>query len=332
MAALAAITAVTVSACAPSGATSPDDRDTSAELVLRNCDVEVSIEAPPQRVVSLNQGTTELLLALDLGDRMAGTATWTEPVRADLAERNAEVPRLSDGTPSFESVLDKEPDLVMGLYHAIFTDSRVASRERFHEVGVPTYLSPTSCLPEEAPLSEPVELADIYGEITDIARIFGVPDRGKRLIAKLKNQVQSAKDRVAALNLPDDTSVLFWFAQTAAPYVAGASGSPGTMTRALGVRNAYEDADSMWPQVNWEDVLQRDPSVLVLGDLTRDGEGQSLDSKIDFLTTDPAMSQLSAVTERRWIPMRGSELNVTVSTFDGIEKLADALVEFAAGS
>lgn len=326
---LGTVSTLAIAACTQPGATPADDQSEEKVALLQNCGREVRIEAPPQRAVSLNQGTTELLLALDLGDRMVGTATWTEPVRADLAERNAKVPRLGDGTPSFESVLDKEPDFVIGLYHAMFTDARVASRERFAELGVPTYLSPTSCLPEEAPLAEPVELEDIYGEIADVAKIFGVPQRGERLIAELKRKVQAAQDRVAAVDLPDDASVLFWFAQTRSPYVAGATGSPGIMARTLGVRNAYEDAESMWPQVSWEDVLKRDPTLLVLGDLTREGEGQTLKSKIEFLTGDAAVSQLSAVPDRKWIPMRGTELNITLSTFDGIEKLADALVKFA---
>jgi iron complex transport system substrate-binding protein len=173
-----------------------------AAMVLDNCDREVVIEEPPERAVSLNQGTTELLLALDLGDRIVGTATWTEPIREDLAERNERVPRLSDGTPSWEAVLDKEPDFVVGLYHAMFTNERVASRERFEQLGVPTYLSPTSCLPEEAPLAEPVELSDIYGEIADIAEVFGVPERGERLISELRDQVAADQARVAAIDLP----------------------------------------------------------------------------------------------------------------------------------
>lgn len=327
LAALSVLAALIVAACSqPDAAGSGRAGDA---VVLHNCDREVVIGAPPQRAVSLNQGTTELLLALRLQDRMAGTATWTEPVRADLAVRNEQVPRLSDGTPSLEGVLDLEPDFVIGLYHAIFTDARVASRDRFAELGVPTYLSPASCQPEEAPLSEPVELGHIYGEIADVARIFGVPERGERLIAELRDRVSAAQEKVAALDLPADTTVLFWFGQTGAPYVAGSTGSPAIMARTLGVRNAYDDVESMWPQVSWEDVLKRDPTLLVLGDLTREGEGQTLDDKIKLLTADPAVSQLTAVRRRGWIPMRGTELNITISTIDGIEKLADALVEHA---
>lgn len=317
------VTALTLSACGSPAATEAG----SAAVSLDNCARKVTVERPPQRAVSLNQGTTELLLALGVADRVVGSATWTEPVREDLVTANKRVPRLSADTPSFEGVLALEPDFVIGLYNAIFTDERVASRDRFSELGVPTYLSPTSCLPEGTVLDEPVSVEDIYGEVTDVARIFRVPERGEKLVAELRTRVAKAKQRVAGLDLPDDFSVLFWFGQTESPYVAGSTGSPAIMTRALGIDNAYDDLDSLWPQVGWEDVLERDPSLLVMADLTREGPGQSMKSKVDFLTRDPAVRELSAARGKRWMSMRGTELNLTISTVDGIEKLADELVE-----
>ena len=321
-AAVAVVAALALTACGTSAAT----QTKPAAVVLRNCDRDVTLASPPQRVVSLNQGSTELLLALGLGDRIVGSATWTEPVRQDLAAANDRVPRLADGTPSFESVLGVEPDLVIGLYHAMFTDERVASRDRFEEMGVATYLSPTSCQPEEAPLPEPVELEDVYREVTEVARIFGVPERGERLVAQLHGRVAAARQKVGGLALPPGFSVMFWFGQTDSPYVAGATGSPAIMARELGIANAYEDADAMWPQVSWEDVLRRDPTLVVMADLTRDGPGQSLASKVEFVTGHPALRQLGAVRRERWLPMRGTELNITISTVDGVEKLADEMV------
>lgn len=321
-AALAATLALT--SCGGPAPATPTDPNA---VTVRNCDRDVTVPAPPQRAVSLNQSTTEIMLSLGLQDRVVGTATWTDPVDPDLAEVNAQVPVLSENTPSFESVLDTEPDIVLGAYQAIFTDQRVASRDRFEQLGVPTYLSPSSCLPEEAPLPEPTKLDDIYREVHEIATIFGVPERGETLVSQLRERVAAAQARVEAVDLPADTSVLFWFARTESPYMAGATGSPAIMTRTLGVRNAYDDVDSMWPQVGWEDVLARNPTLLVLGDLTRDGEGDSLAAKLDFLRTDPAVSQLDAVRAQRWLPMSGTALNISLRTVDGIEALADELVE-----
>lgn len=120
--------------------------------------------------------------------------------------------------------------------------------------------------------------------------------------------------------------MLFWFARTESPYVAGGTGAPALMARTLGVRNAYADIASMWPQVSWEDVLHRKPTVLVLGDLTRGQEGDGLRSKTDFLRTDPAMSQLDSVRAQNLLPMSGTAQNVSIRSVDGIEALADELV------
>jgi iron complex transport system substrate-binding protein len=302
----------------------PATESAPPRVSLPNCDGHVSVSEPPRRAVSLNQSTTEIMLALGLADRMVGTATWTDPVDPALADENSRVPRLSDNNPSFESVLATEPDVVLGAYQAVFTDEGVASRERFAELGVPTYLSPSNCFPEEAPLAEPVELDDIYREVQEIATIFEVPQRGEALVAQLRQRVADAQRKAVPHR---DTSVLFWFARTESPYVAGSTGSPAIMTRTLGVRNAYDDVRSMWPQVSWEDVLARNPDLLVLGDLTRDGEGDSLAAKQEFLRTDPAMSRLPAVGEGRWMSMTGTEMNISMRTITGIERLADRLAE-----
>lgn len=313
------------------GCTAPPDDDHSTDgavAELSNCDHHVEVDEPPQRAVSLNQSTTEIMLSLGLQDRMVGSATWTDPVDPDLAEANKQVPVLTHNTPSFEGVLETEPDIVLGAYQAVFTEGSVAERERFEELGVPTYLSPSNCLPEEAPLSEPVELDDIYREVRDIAALFGVSERGERLIGQLQQRVSAAQHKVEGLDLPADTSVLFWFARTRSPYVAGGTGSPALMARTLGVRSTYADEPGMWPQIGWEDILRRNPDLLVLGDLTRDSEGDGLAAKQRFLRSDPAASQLDAAREQRWLPMTGTALNVSLQTIDGIEQLADALVEW----
>ncbi|WP_234796783.1 ABC transporter substrate-binding protein, partial [Mycolicibacterium porcinum] len=109
-------------------------------LTVRNCDRDVVIDAPPQRAVSLNQSSTEILLSLGLADRMVGTATWTDPVRFNLEAENARVPRLAVNKPSLETVLDTEPDFVSASFGGTLGPGGVADRDQFAELGVPTYL------------------------------------------------------------------------------------------------------------------------------------------------------------------------------------------------
>ncbi|MFE3457983.1 ABC transporter substrate-binding protein [Nocardiopsis aegyptia] len=320
-----------LTACGPS-ADGQDDgtgSDSGAATTIDNCGHEVSVGAPPERVVSLNQGTTEILLSLGLEDRVIGTATWTDPIMEGLEEANEGIPRLADDNPSFEAVLDAEPDFVTASFVSTLGTGGVATREQFEELGVPTYVSPTDCAAGkdnesggDGSRSEPLTLDAVYGEIHDLARIFGVEERGDALVAELEGRVEAATADLDA----SDASLMYWFANSESPYLAGCCGAPGAITRAVGARNAFDDTHDEWPQINWETVAERDPDVIVLGDLTRESQtAESADAKIDFLESGPATRDLTAVREGRYILLSGQAMNPSIRTVEGIELVAAGL-------
>ena len=118
---------------------------TAYPLTLRNCGREVVVDRAAQHAVSVNQGSTEVLLSLGLADRMVGTATWTDPVRRSLEAENAKVPRLTDNVPSFERVLETEPDIVTASFGFALNGEDPDRRERYAQLGVPTYMAPSEC-------------------------------------------------------------------------------------------------------------------------------------------------------------------------------------------
>lgn len=301
-------------------------------LTVQNCGRDVVVESPPQRAVSLNQSSTEILLSLGLADRMTGTATWTDPVRADLAAANETVPRLADNKPSLETVLGADPDLVTASFVGTLGSGGVAEREQFHELGVPTYLAPSDCegkvvTSEDGARTQPLSMDLIYREIADLATIFDVPQRGDDLVAGLHQRLDAVH--------PADSGVTaaFWFSDIRTPYMAGCCGSPGIIAAETGLRNVFDDTHDEWPQVSWETVADRDPDVLVLADLSRRTiDGDALDSKIEFLESNPVTSQLSAVRAQRYIVVNGADLNPSIRTVDGVEKVADGLSAFGLAS
>ncbi|MBM7417214.1 MULTISPECIES: ABC transporter substrate-binding protein [Nocardiaceae] len=302
-------------------------------VTLENCGRTVTIDAPPQRAVSLNQSSTEILLSLGLADRMVGTATWTDPVRADLADANATVPRLADNKPSLEVVLDTEPDLVTASFGGTLGEGGVADRDRFDALGVPTYLSPTDCIGKSATSvnadgarDEPLSIETVFQEVHDLAAIFDVRDRGDALVDELRARYDAASTSVS------DASLAYWFADTTAPYMAGCCGASGVISNAVGVRNVFADTKDEWPQVSWESVADRNPSALVLADLSRRSiDGDALASKIAFLESNPVTSRMQAVIDKRYIVVNGADLNPSIRTVDGIEKVSAALREWSNG-
>ncbi|WP_024794796.1 ABC transporter substrate-binding protein [Tomitella biformata] len=298
-------------------------------LTIENCGKQITIDAPPQRAVSLNQGSTEILLSLGLADRMVGTATWTDPVRENLAADNERVPRLADNNPSFEVVLDTEPDFVTASFGGTLGPGGVADRQQFADLGVPTYLSPTDCdgktavsVNADGARTEPLQMETIYKEIRQLAEIFDVTARGEQYIAELQTRFAAASDEVDAAGV----TVAYWFADTMTPYMAGCCGSSGIITESVGAQNIFAGTTDEWPQVSWESILEQDPTVLVLADLSRRSiDGDALESKIAFLESNPVTARLSAVQNKRYIVVNGADLNPSIRTVDGVEKTAAAL-------
>ncbi|MFD6347531.1 ABC transporter substrate-binding protein [Streptomyces roseolus] len=326
--------AVLVAGCGAGGTASPGPSgakgaDTAGHPVrLDNCGQRVEVAAAPRRAVALDQGSAEILLSLGLADRMAGTATWTDPVLKGLEKANASVPRLAERYPSFEKVLDAEPDFVSASFLYTLGKGGVAPREQFTKLGVPTYLSPADCVGKDnggdgdGVRTEPLTMDAVYGEVRDLARIFGVPERGEKLVGELRARVEKAK---AGADF-GGASVLYWFSDSQGPYMAGCCGAPGIMSGTLGVKNVFDDTKEEWPQINWETVVDRDPDVLVIADLTRKAQSaESAAKKIEFLESHPVTRNMTAVRKKRYVILSGQAMNPTIRTVEGIEQLAAAL-------
>jgi iron complex transport system substrate-binding protein len=308
---------------------------TTYPLTIENCGEKVTFDGPPQRAVSLYQSSTEILLSLGLQDRMVGTSTWFDPVLPSLAAANAQVPRLADNDPSLESVLATDPDLVTSASAHTFTPGVIADRARFAQLGVPTYQSPSVCVDatvdgETVTRAAPLRIDTLYREIRELAAIFDVRDRGAALVSELQGRMEAATAQAAAA-VPDGQSptIAFWFSGIDTPYMAGCCSAPGLYAHETGTTNVFADAKEDWPEVNWESVADRNPYVLVLGDLSRKRiEGDSLDTKKAFLASNPLTSRLDAVRSQRYVVLTGSELDPGIREVDAVEKLAAGLQSF----
>jgi iron complex transport system substrate-binding protein len=316
-----------LAACGTEATESPAGTAEGYPRTIENCGREVTVEAPPERAVSLNQGSTEILLSLGLADRMVGTATWTDPVAEGLEEANTTVPRLADNAPSFERVLAEEPDFVSASFVSTLSEGGVATREDFENLGVPTYLSPADCVKSnegagDGVREEPLALDTVYGEVRDLATVFGVEERGEELVAELQERVDTATSGIDASGV----TVLYWFANSESPYMAGCCGAPGIITEAVGAENVFDDTHAEWPQINWETVADRNPDVLVIGDLTRESQtAETAEAKIRFLEGNPVTRHMDAVRNERYILLSGAAMNPSIRTVEGIEKVAQGL-------
>jgi iron complex transport system substrate-binding protein len=320
-----AIAAIALPACgdddpAPSAAAGATTTTASAggRVDLDNCGVRLRREAAPERAVAISQPAIELLLTLGRADRMVGAAGWNDPVVPALRTANAKVPQLGKEFPSFERTLRTEPDFVYTTFAWGFSDEGTAPRERFAKLGVDTYLSRSECGGQDARQTSRLRFEDVFREVRELAAIFGVERRGAQVVAGLQRRLATATSGLDARGV----DVAWWYAATKAPYIAGCCGAPGMITERVGATNAFASAKQLWPEVSWEAILERDPDVLVLADLTRGGDGDSARAKLAFLRSNPVAKRLTAVRENRFIVMTGSDMDPSLRNVGAVEKLA----------
>lgn len=324
---------VLLTACGGSGSTTAAKSGGGAghPVTLKNCGRTVTVEAAPRHAVSLDQGSTEILFSLGLADRIAGTSTWTDPVMKGLEKADAKVPRIAENRPSSEKVLDQEPDFVSASFESTLGKGGVAPREQFEDLGVPTYVSPSDCTAKDnsgsgdGSRTKRLTMDSVYTEVRELARVFGVPERGDALVARLETRIGKATEGMDA----SGTTMLYWFANAEAPYLAGCCGAPGVITEELGAENVFDDTHEEWPQINWETVADRNPDVLVIGDLTRKSQtAESAAKKIEFLESNPVTKNMDAVRHKRYVLLSGQAMNPSIRTVEGVEQVAAGLRSF----
>lgn len=296
----------------PAGTTPP----AAAPVALDNCGTDVEIGTPPERVITIKSTSTEMLLALGLGDRIIGTAFQDGPLPDDLADAGTDLTSVSDQVPSEEAVLELEPDLVYGGWESNFSADGAGERDELQSLGVATYVSPAACK-EPGYQPDPLTWDEVYREIGEVGTVFGVADAADDLVEEQRSIVEAIE--------PDDRglSALWYSSGSDTPYVGAGIGAPQMMLDTLGLTNIAADVQDTWSPLGWEAVIDADPDVIVLVDAT----WNTARSKIDRLTSDPATADLTAVKNSRYLVIPFAAGEAGVRNASATVDLADQLAE-----
>lgn len=320
-------TLLTLSACAgapeSSGAANTGAAATTsaAPVSLDNCGEKVTVDTPPQRLVTLNQGATEVALALGLADRMAGTAYLDDAVASQYQQAYDSIPVLAKEYPSKEQFLAATPDFAYAAYSSAFTDKAVGTRAELKTEGINTYISPFGC-PKGTPKAD-ATFDSGWAEITDVATIFGVPDKAQQVISEQRTQLEEVKAKKAGEGLK-----IFWYdSNTQTPFVGTGGGGPQLIVDAVGATNIFGDVkDSGWADGSWEKVVAAEPDVIVFAEAS----WSTAKEKQDYLAADATLSQLAAVRDKRYVVVPFSETTPGARLVDGAAHVSEQLAQLPA--
>ncbi|MHA6667564.1 putative F420-0 ABC transporter substrate-binding protein [Homoserinimonas sp. A447] len=307
-------TALLLSGCAAAAA---PERPAPMPEAITNCGLEVTY-SNPERVVTIKSSTTEMLLALGLGDRIVGTAFPDGPTPEQWADAAADIPVISDKVPSEEAVLTLEPDLVYAGWESNFSADGASERSELQSLGVDTYVSPSACqsLSADHPA---LTVDDIFAEITEVASIFETD--ATELVSEQRAALEAVKP------VSGKRTALWFSSGSDTPFVGGGTGAPQVVLDHLGLTNIAGDLGQAWAPFNWEAVIAANPDVIVLVD----SAWNSADKKIGILQANPATARLDAVVNGRYLVVPFAASEAGVRTVPAIVDLSDQLAELELG-
>ena len=323
-AALAAIIAATL-LLAGCGAASAEPAATSGSptadkpVVIQNCDTKVTFADAPKRVVSIKSTSTEILLALGLGDRIVGTAFQDGPVPAKWKTQAAKLHNISDFMPSEEALLALEPDMVYSGWESAFSADQAGTRPELAGLGVGTYVQPAACRTTGAPAK--LSFSDIFSELKQVGSIFRVDAAADKLVAQQKAELATVKKSAKGL------TALWYSSGDDVPYVGAGTGAPELVMETVGLKNVAADVKQTWSSLGWESIVADDPDVIILIDAT----WNTAASKIQSLETNPATENLTAVKNHRFITLPFPASEAGVRTVDAAVSVQKQLKAFGLG-
>jgi len=285
-------------------------------LVIQNCDTKVTFAKAPKRVVSIKSTSTEILLALGLGDRIVGTAFQDGPVPAKWSAQAAGLHKISDFMPSEEALLALEPDMVYSGWESAFSADQAGTRSELAALGVGSYVQPAACRTTGAPAK--LTFSDIFGELKQVGAIFRVDAAADKLVAQQKAELATVRKNSKGL------TALWYSSGTDTPYVGAGTGAPELVMETVGLKNVAGDVKQTWTSLGWESIVADDPDVIIL----IDASWNTAASKIASLESNPATANLNAVKNHRYItlPFPASEAGVrTVDAAVSVSKQLKAL-------
>ena len=255
------------------GATSSSSVIAEFPVTVSAANGEVTVEQAPRRIVSLAPTATEVLFAIGAGDQVAAVDEFsTYPAEAPITD-------LSGFEPNVEAVAAYEPDLV------VVSDDLNDVVSGLQTVDIPVVHLPAA-----------TDLDDAYSQIEVLGAITGNLGNAADLVSSMQTDIEvlagSVSDPLEPLTYYHELDSSL-FTVTSATFI-------GQIYQLAGLENIADQArgaETGYPQISAEYIVQADPDLIFLADTKCCGESA------ETIAARPGWDQLTAVAAERVIEL-----------------------------
>ncbi|WP_415773070.1 ABC transporter substrate-binding protein [Pseudomonas sp. LB3P38] len=283
-------------------------------LTVQSCNREVTFKQAPKHAVSHDINMTQMMLALGLKPSMAGYSgvTGWKSVTPQMQTILDGLPELAAKYPSVETLLNANVDFFFAGWDYGMRVGGDLTPQTLQPLGINVYELTESCA--FVMKRPPASLEDTYNDLRNLGKIFDVQDRANALIARMQAQVAEVRKDLPA----DKPRVFLYDSGEDRAMTSGRLGMPQALIDAAGGRNILDDVEASWTRVNWENVVERNPQVIVIVDY---GE-VTAEQKEQFLLNNKALQSVDAIKHQRFIVIPYVQATPGIDNVLAVETLA----------
>ncbi|HJJ47021.1 MAG TPA: ABC transporter substrate-binding protein [Methanocorpusculum sp.] len=216
----------------------------------------ITISEEPQRIISLTPSVTEILFAINAGNRVVGCAENSDyPVEA------AQLPIISSYAKfSMERILSLNPDLLIG-------------EKTLVPYGDVSYLKEHGCT---VLLIKSEDVSTAMENFITIGKAVGCVSNAENLVNTIQNELQLVTDTISKLSVKKPTVAHLLHCDPF--FVSGKNTIQDVLITAAGCVNAFSNVPR-WSIVNLEQLIVTNPDIILIN--ANMGMGEKADAVID---------------------------------------------------
>lgn len=279
-------------------------------------ELEVKVTSPRKKAVTLSQFMTEMLLALDLGDRMVGTALLDNPILPEFKEAYDKIPELKVGeghSISKEAFIATGADFVSGWDSSI-SEQTTGTAEELLKKDITPFLASSYKVDST--------IENVYKDFELLGKIFQVEEKATEVINKMKAEIKEITDKNKEIK--EKVNMMVYDSGTNDAMVVG-GGLANNLIDLAGGNNIFgKEANKPYINVSFESIVAKNPEVILVTDFMA---GDPVESKIDFLKNHPALKDVAAIKNNRIYVVELADLSPGVRNSKLIKEIHGYLFE-----
>jgi cobalamin transport system substrate-binding protein len=202
----------------------------------------LTLDAAPQRIVSLSPTATEMLFAVGAGDQVVAADSYSNyPSDAPTTD-------LSAYEPNVEAITKYEPDLV------VYASDPGDLQSSLDKLKIPALEEPAAAT-----------LDDVYAQLRELGVVTGHADGGEQQATQLQGRIDAIQGAAGDAG----KGMTYYYELDDTYYSVTSDTFIGNLLATLGLKNIADQAkgaSSGYPQLSAEYIVSADPDLILLAD------------------------------------------------------------------